>query len=203
MRAKRPRLIVIDTAIFVAVSVDFFDPGQVRPWMRFFQQIAIEIDATVCLVCHVPKWTSKEPQLASMFGSEDFGAALDFAFASAILDPRTFRLCCVKNSWGDERLDLTFSIGPGEDGGLVLTHMAGAGGVRHILMKALPTGNWAKGADLCRLVVAGGYSDRAGRDMLKHLTEGDNAEAESKPDPDHKGWYLYRRLPKSAESEAS
>ena len=93
MRAKRPRLIVIDTAIFVAVSVDFFDPGQVRPWMRFFQQIAIEIDATVCLVCHVPKWTSKEPQLASMFGSEDFGAALDFAFATAIIDNHTFRLC--------------------------------------------------------------------------------------------------------------
>ncbi len=195
-----PKLIVIDTAISVAGSVDFVNPTQVRAWMRFWRELAIELDGTVCLICHCPKWASKEPQLASLFGSEDFGAALDFAFASVQLDKSTFRLCAVKNTWGDELPDLTFSIGPGEDGGLILTHTAGAGGVRHILMKALPTESWAKGGDLCRLVEGKGYSSRAGREMLKQLVE--DGGAESKPDPTHKGWYLYRGLAQSTESEA-
>jgi len=200
-----PRLVVVDTAISVAGTTDFLSAGQVRGWLRYFRQLASDLGALVILIAHSPKWASKDPQLAAVYGSVDFGASADFALAAVSLGGgQNFRLCCVKNRWGTERPDLTFAIGPGPAGGLVLSAASSYEGVRRIILDtldALDSEEWTQGAELSHLVTEAGFTDRAFRkEALRLISDG---EIERKPDPRDKRLHLFRRVPESgAESGA-
>ena len=188
-----PRIVVIDTAIAVAGCVQFLDPGQVRPWMEFWRRLAVEIAGVVCLICHVPKWIGKEPTLAALYGSEDFGASLDYAFATVPIDAgkHVFRLTCVKNTWGLDRPDLSFEIMPNPDGGIMLAASAPVyGGVRTLIMENM-TDDWIGGAAFARVVEKAGFSSRAARDTLTNLVK--DGLIEDRPDPKNKRWHQYRR----------
>ena len=187
-----PRLVVIDTAIAVAGTVQFLDPGQVRPWMEFWRRLAVEIAGVVCLICHVPKWVGKEPTLAALFGTEDFGASLDYALATMPIDPgkHVFRLTCVKNTWGVDRPDLTFEIMSNPDGGIVLAASAPVyGGVRTLIMENM-SDEWTGGAAFARLIENAGFSPRAARKTLDGLVA--DGLVEHQPDPKNRRWHQFR-----------
>jgi hypothetical protein len=187
-----PRLVVIDTAIAVAGTVQFLDPGAVRPWLEWWRRLAVEIAGVVCLICHVPKWLNKEPQLASLFGSEDFGASLDYGFATMPVDAgkHVFRLTCVKNTWGLDRPDLTFEIMPNPDGGIVLAASAPVyGGLRTIIMENMSE-DWIGGAAFARLTEKAGFNPRSARKVLDGLVA--EGLVDHQPDPKNKRWHQFR-----------
>jgi hypothetical protein len=170
VRRLHPRLIVVDTLIAVAGAMDFLSATVVREWLLYFRTLAAEVGAAVWLLCHSPKWMTKEPQLAALYGSVDFGASADVALATVALDGgENFRLCCVKNRWGTNRPDLTFSIAPGEQGGLTLAATSSTAGLGRLILDALDSEEWTPGAELNRLVTEAGFTDRSGRKAMEAL----------------------------------
>jgi hypothetical protein len=187
----RPRLLAIDTAISVSGATDFLHAGQVRAWLQWFRHLAADLQALIILIAHSPKWASKEPQLAALYGSVDFGASADVALATVALDGgENFRLCCVKNRWGTERPDLTFSIAPGEQGGLTLAATSSAVGLGRLILDALDSEEWTQGGELDRLVTEAGFSDRARRKAVKVLMK--RGLVERQQDPANRSRAMFR-----------
>jgi hypothetical protein len=183
LRSLAPKLVVVDTLAAVAGGTDLLELKQVRPLMDFFRQIAMELAAAVLLLAHTPKWVSKEPTLAALYGSEDLGAACDSAFALCRLPTSvpTFRVAQVKNRWGADLADFTFSLDPGPEGtGLVLTGGAsGREGVEAVVLTALEDGDWVPVREIMQAVRSAGYSEdsSAGRQALRRLADRDLIEA--------------------------
>jgi hypothetical protein len=172
LRGLKPKLIVCDTLAALAGGTDLLDVRQVRPLMEWFRQIATEFAAAVLLLAHTPKWSSKEPTLAALYGSEDLGAACDSAFALCRLPTAvpTFRVAQVKNRWGADLADFTFALEVGPEGGIVLTGGdPEKEGVEAILLDALDSGDVVPVRELTDIVEAAGYTADAARKALQRL----------------------------------
>jgi hypothetical protein len=177
----QPKLIICDTLAALAGGTDLLDVRHVRPLMDWFRQLATDLAAAVFLLAHTPKWATKEPTLAALYGSEDLGAACDSAFALCRLPTSvpTFRVAQVKNRWRPDLADFTFSLDPGPEGsGLVLT---GGDSEREavgvIILDALDSGDWTSVRIPREAVTAGGYSEQLARKWLGKLLSDRRIEA--------------------------
>jgi hypothetical protein len=174
LRGLAPKLIVCDTLAAMAGSTDLLSVSHVRDLLAYFRDIATELAAAVLLLAHTPKWASKEPTLAALYGSEDLGAACDSAFALCKLPTATptFRVAQVKNRWGPALADFTFALESGPEGGLVLTGSdPDRGGVADIILDALAGGDWVPVREAREAVTAAGYSEQAARKSLGKLVD--------------------------------
>ena len=181
LRGLAPKLIVCDTLAALAGGTDLLDVRHVRPLMDFFREIATELSAAVLLLAHTPKWAGKEPTLAALYGSEDLGAACDSAFALCKLPTSgsTFRVAQVKNRWGADLADFTFTMEPGPEGGLVLTGgESSQAGIEDLLLDALDGGDWTPNRELTETGACAGFSADGVRKALKRLRNDGKVEAQ-------------------------
>lgn len=181
LRGLRPKLLVVDTLAAVAGGADLLKVEQVRPLIAFLRGLAAELAAAVLLLAHCPKWQGRAPTLAALYGSEDLGAACDSAFALCRLPVpgHIFRLAQTKNRWGGGAADFTFTVGPGERGGLVLTATSPEREpVAAIILDALDGGDWVPNRELKAAVLAAGYTEQASRKALVKLQKGGKVAAQ-------------------------
>jgi len=197
---RQPALVVVDTLIAVAGRLDILDAAAVRSWLQYWRGLAVELNAAVLLIAHSPKWAGKEPRLEALFGSVDFGAFVDCAFAATAIPTateRTFRVATVKDRLNLGRVDLTFSIAPGEAGGLTLAAAPSTVGLGHLILEALDEEEWTQGAELTRLATEAGFSDRACRKALAALIA--KGLVERQQDPTNRSRAIFRKCEKERE----
>ena len=170
LRELGPVVVVIDTLAAVAGGTDLLKVEQVRPLLAYLREVAAELVAAVVILAHSPKWRDKAPALEALYGSVDLGAAADAAFAVCRLPVagHTFRLAQTKGRWGGESADVSFSLGPGPDGGLVVTG-GGREGVAAIVLDVLDGGDWVTSSEVKSAVTAASYSEQAGRKAVSKL----------------------------------
>jgi len=167
------KFLLVDTLGATLGPTDPLDPRQARALMAYLRDLAVEFVCAVVLLAHTPKHASAEPLLSSIFGSQEFGAAVDAAFETSTLPgaPPSFRVCCTKQRWlpPGEWPDFSFTLQDAEHGGKVLTSAQASTGVARIILQAAEGEDFIPAKDLIAQSVAGGFTDRAARKTLADL----------------------------------